>query len=59
MTKDGQLHLGCLPFVEGELVHVFVSSAAHSEQQPLKGSVLRYEQPFEPAAGKDWGGQQK
>jgi hypothetical protein len=54
VAKDGQPKLGHPPFAEGEPVHVFISSAAHSKPQPLKGSVLRYEQPFESAAEADW-----
>jgi len=34
--------------------HVFVSSAAPLTKQPLKGSVLKYEQPLAPVAEEDW-----
>ena len=54
VEKDGRLHLDHVPFSEGEAVHVFVSSAAPITKQPLKGSVLKYEQPFAPVAEEDW-----
>ncbi|MGA3179432.1 MAG: hypothetical protein ABSF38_03720 [Verrucomicrobiota bacterium] len=54
VEKDGKLHLEHLPFSEGEAVHVFVSSATPVTQQPLKGSVLKYQQPLAPVAEEDW-----
>jgi hypothetical protein len=54
VEKDGKLHLDHVPFSEGESVHVFVSSATTVTKHPLKGSVLKYEQPLEPVAGEDW-----
>ena len=54
VEKDGELHLEHVPFSEGEAVHVFVSSATPVTKQPLKGSVLKYEQPLAPVAGEDW-----
>jgi hypothetical protein len=54
VEKDGKLHLDHVPFSEGESVHVFVSSATPITQQPLKGSLLKYEQPLAPVAPEDW-----
>jgi len=54
VEKDGRLYLDHVPFSEGEAVHVFVSSATPVTKQPLKGSVLRYEQPLAPVAAEDW-----
>jgi hypothetical protein len=54
VEKDGELHLDHVPFSEGESVHVFVSSATPGIKETLKGSVLKYEQPLEPVAEKDW-----
>lgn len=54
VEKDGKLHLDHVPFSEGESVHVFVSSATTVTKHPLKGSVLKYEQPLAPVAGEDW-----
>jgi hypothetical protein len=54
VEKDGQLRLDHVPFSEGEMVHVFVSSASPATKQSLKGSVLRYERPFAPVAEEDW-----
>jgi hypothetical protein len=54
VEKDGKLHLDNVPFSEGEAVHVFVSSAMPFTGQSLKGSVLKFEQPFASAAEEDW-----
>lgn len=54
VAKDGKLHLDHVPFSEGETVHVFVSSAPRNPHQPLKGSVLKYDQPLAPVAEEDW-----
>jgi hypothetical protein len=54
VEKDGKLYLDQLPFSEGEAVHVFVSSARPVAKQSLKGSVLKYEQPYAPVAEEDW-----
>jgi hypothetical protein len=54
VEKDGKLQLNHVPFSEGEAVHVFVSSATPVTTQPLRGSVLKYEQPIAPVAGEDW-----
>jgi hypothetical protein len=50
VEKDGTLHLDHVPFPAGQVVHVFVSSATRITDQPLKGSVLKYEQPLAPVA---------
>jgi hypothetical protein len=52
--KNGKLQLDHLPFAEGQAVHVFVSCAMPEPNQPLKNSVLKYEQPFAPVADEDW-----
>lgn len=54
VEKGGKLRLDRLPFSEGESVHVFVSSAKPLTTEPLKGSVLNYEQPFAPITEEDW-----
>jgi hypothetical protein len=54
VEKDGQLQLDHVPFSKGESVHVFVSSAQPDSKHPLKGSVLKYEQPFAPVAQGEW-----
>jgi len=54
VQKDGKLHLDPVPFSEGQAVHVFVSSSASHTKQPLKGSVLKYDQPLAPVAEGDW-----
>jgi hypothetical protein len=54
VEKDGKLHLDHVPFSEGETVHVFISSAAPHAQHPLKGSVIKYDQPLAPVAEENW-----
>jgi hypothetical protein len=54
VEKDGKFHLDNMPFSEGEAVHVFVSSAKTGSKDSLKGTVLKYEQPFAPVAEEDW-----
>ena len=57
VTKDGKIHLDQVPFPGGEAVHVYVSSASSSgrdTRETLKGSVLKYLSPFEPAAAESW-----
>ena len=54
VEKDGKIHLDQVPFSQGEAVHVFVSSASSVSQDSLKGSVLKYEQPFASVAEEDW-----
>jgi hypothetical protein len=53
IERDGKLCLDHVPFSEGEAVHVFVSSATHIIKQPLKGCVLKYEEPFAPVGEKN------
>ncbi len=54
VEKDGKLHLDHVPFAEGQVVHVFISSAAPVTTRPLKGTVMKYEQPFASVAEEDW-----
>lgn len=58
LDEDGALRLNALPFHRGETVEVIVleRGATPEEEQsnPLKGSVLRYEDPTEPIALDDW-----
>lgn len=54
--KDGELHLTGLPFSEGERVKIQISEITHIESsENLRGSVLRYDGPFDPATREeDW-----
>ncbi len=54
VEKDGKLQLDNLPFSQGEEVHVFVSFAKVCLKDSLKGTVLKYVQPFAPVAEEDW-----
>ena len=60
LTEDGTLILRNLPFQAGDTVEVIIldrpqlasestSEPAALDQHPLRGTVLRYDDPFEPA----------
>jgi hypothetical protein len=52
----GRVVLEHLPFQPGDEVEVSVRSRANPQIEPadLRGSVLRYENPFDPVAADDW-----
>ena len=59
LTEDGVLLLKNLPFRAGESVEVIVlprtATPSPVKPFPLRGTVLRYEKPFAPAAdASDW-----
>ena len=64
LTQDGKLTLDQLPFRAGEAVEVIVltNSAAQpveshnlpEDRYPLRGTVIEYQNPFEPVAEADW-----
>ncbi|MEC4984160.1 MAG: hypothetical protein SAJ37_00345 [Oscillatoria sp. PMC 1068.18] len=59
ITENGTLHLKNLPFKSGETVEIIVlernSQPPNSNPYPLRGKVIRYEDPFEPATSlEDW-----
>ena len=57
LTENGKLSLQNLPFKKGDEVEVIIlernSSKIASESYPLKGTVISYEEPFEPATSAD------
>lgn len=59
VQPNGRVILNDLPFEEGKDVEIIVletnGKQAEPKSNPLKGSVLRYDDPFEPAAPiEDW-----
>jgi hypothetical protein len=56
VDPQGRVVVDHLPFRPGEKVEVIVRSHDLSPHQSsdLKGSVLRYDDPFEPVATDDW-----
>ncbi len=62
LSEDGTLVLQGLPFRAGEAVEVIIlesrtppSVPGHSPEFPLQGTVLYYDEPFEPAVSpEDW-----
>jgi hypothetical protein len=61
VEKDGSVTVRGVPFREGERVEVIILPHEHEPsksnlQYPLRGSVRRFDQPFDPAAdASDWG----
>lgn len=63
-TEDGTLALEGLPFQSGDTVEIIVLEklrepsslpTSPATEYPLAGTVLRYDDPFEPAvAAEDW-----
>ena len=59
LTENGKLSLQNLPFKKGDEVEVIIlersSSKTISNSYPLKGTVIRYDDPFEPTTSpEDW-----
>ena len=56
VQEDGKLTLEHLPFSQGDALQIFISASkpASGERYPLRGTVLKYERPFEPVAHDDW-----
>ena len=59
LTENGKLSLQNLPFKKGDEVEVIIlersSSKTDSDSYPLRGTVISYDNPFEPAtSAEDW-----
>ena len=58
VSKNGTVQLEGLPFPPGELVEVIVRArqepAGMADPRTLKGTVLKFELPFEPVAEEEW-----
>ncbi len=66
LTEDGTLMLRDLPFYAGDTVEVFILSAKTPQNQetassqpetnlyPMRGKLIRYDDPTEPVALEDW-----
>lgn len=58
LSEDGKLSLAGLPFRAGQAVEVIVLPAAEpvdpAAPHPLRGSVLRYNRPFDPVDADAW-----
>jgi hypothetical protein len=57
LSEDGKLLLDHLPFRAGQAVEVIVLPATRPTPSghPLRGTVLRYDEPTAPVAEADWG----
>jgi hypothetical protein len=58
LSEDGKLSLDNLPFRAGQAVEVIVLAATPRPApvaHPLRGMVVRYDQPTAPVAEGDWG----
>ena len=58
LTQNGTLTLSDLPFQAGDSVEVIIvpraSASAAQNEYPLRGKVIRYDNPTEPVAREDW-----
>ena len=59
LEKDGMIALDKLPFRAGARVEIIVIESPEppepvSSSYPLRGTVMRYDDPFEPVAESDW-----
>lgn len=65
LTEDGTLTLRGLPFHAGDTVEVIILESRTSQHEasthspdsnpyPLRGTVIRYDEPTEPVALEDW-----
>lgn len=55
VAQDGILTLQDLPFNAGDRVEVIILPLTDTPANPLRGSVARYDDPFEPAVPiEDW-----
>jgi hypothetical protein len=58
VSQNSLLELYALPFQPGEIVEVIILSREdkmrETNRYPLKGQVLKYENPTEPVAQDDW-----
>ena len=56
VQEDGMLILEHLPFVQGDNLQVFISviKPASSDPYSLRGTVLKYDRPFDAVAEEDW-----
>lgn len=59
LTENGKLSLQNLPFKKGDEVEIIIleksPSLTSSNLHPLKGTVTRYDDPFEPVTSpEDW-----
>lgn len=56
-TEKGKLSLQNLPFKQGDEVEIIIlersSSKITSDSYPLKGTVIRYDDPLEPATSPE------
>jgi hypothetical protein len=60
LQDDGTLMLERLPFSKGEAVDIYIEAHERRDvdRTALRGSVLSYEQPFEPVAQEEWAANQ-
>jgi hypothetical protein len=58
IAEEGTLAISGLPFAVGDKVEVIIRNLAEptrqDEQYPLRGSLLRYTDPFEPVPPSAW-----
>ncbi len=56
VQSNGSVTLSNLPFKEGEAVEIIVleAKAKTKNSSSLRGTVIKYDEPFEPVAVENW-----
>jgi hypothetical protein len=58
ITEDGTLAITGLPFAAGDKVEVIIRNQSvetpSNGKYPLRGTLLRFTDPFEPVSAADW-----
>jgi hypothetical protein len=57
IPDTGKVELDALPFAAGSVVEIIVigpEKETNGHRPSLKGSVIKYDNPFEPVAENDW-----
>jgi hypothetical protein len=57
IPQTGKIELDALPFAAGAVVEVIIlgpEKAANGRSHSLKGTVIKYDDPFEPVAENEW-----
>jgi hypothetical protein len=61
LQEDGRLTIDRLPFQAGQRVEVIISprsgAPGTNNPEPLRGTPVRYDRPFEPVAADEWDAQ--
>ena len=58
VSENGSILITGIPYLSGHKVEVIIKDISpqehHKEKYPLRGTVLKYENPFDGVAENDW-----